>query len=700
VVLSLFAVALPASAHSVAISTSTSCPSSTPNAGFTDIGAFSAEIQLAINCLAAFDITQGTTATTYSPNGTVVRWQMALFLVRQAADHGITIPAATSQGYTDIAGLPQATQDAINQVTQLGISKGTTSTTFSPNDVVTRWQMALFLHRLGTSAGIAFSSTAGHNDFTDIGAFSAEIQGAINALADTRTDPQGHIVLGTGGSLFSPNDPVFRWAMALFLTRVLAADNVVQPSSLVSVAPTASANQSIGTARTYTATFKNTDGSNYTARVGIQLVEATDGGAPVYNDPADFVNIQTTSDTLDINGAGATPALRIADCALAAPVGACDTATGVAGSDGVVTFTIRHGGTGEDTIPVAWADLDQDGTYETAGNVAPTEPFGLGGETDFAAGAASEAAAGAIAATVSKTTKASDVFEGNPGGASCAAPPCSYFYDSGDIFTVDGAAATLQDFEDALSIGDGVTGTYDPDTADQSTFNLTDTVAALTATDPAAPGVTVDAATYSIKGQADPGATVRIRQDVNGNGVFDAGDNIVATGTADADGAYTVVTPLAQGVVNHFVATQVPVGGVDSGAPGTDVQPITEGASAGATFTSSVGANGAGTPDLLDPGDTITITFNENLAGVGSGDTITVLDTDGTSATITNGTNATFAVAANVLTVTINAVLPVAGGSGGVGDPATITAVGGFTDDDGEAINVTSNPGGRTFTGH
>ncbi len=44
----------------------------------------------------------------------------------------------------------------------------------------------------------------------------------------------------------------------------------------------------------------------------------------------------------------------------------------------MVTFTIRHAGAAEDAIPVAWEDLDLDGTYETAGNVAPTEPFGLG----------------------------------------------------------------------------------------------------------------------------------------------------------------------------------------------------------------------------------------------------------------------------------------------------------------------------------
>ena len=72
--------------------------------------------------------------------------------------------------------------------------------------------------------------------------------------------------------------------MALFLTRVLAADGIVQPQSRVAVTPTAAATQATGTARTYTATFKNADGTAYTGRVGIQLVEATDAGAPVYND--------------------------------------------------------------------------------------------------------------------------------------------------------------------------------------------------------------------------------------------------------------------------------------------------------------------------------------------------------------------------------------------------------------------------------
>jgi hypothetical protein len=627
---------------------------------------------LAINCLKAFGITQGTTATTYSPNEPVLRWQMALFLIRQAADHGITIPAPVSQGFTDIGALPQATQDAINQIAQLGISKGTTTTTFSPNDAVARWQMALFLHRLGTAAGVSFTTTVGHNDFGDIGGLSSETQAAINALADTKVDPEGHIVLGTGLSNFSPHDAVFRWSMALFLTRVLAADGIVQPGSRVTVSPTTQADLTVGQARTYTATFKNTDGSAYTGAFGIQLVEAS-SGAPVYNDVADFIVIEASTD---------------------APAGVgTATITGTAGTDGIVTFTIRHAGaTGEDTIPVAWIDSDNDGTYETTGNIAPTEPFGLGGVANFVAGPPAEGANGTLVANaVMSTIKASDSFVVGLGGVSCPVGPCTLFYDANDIFSVDGVAATMADFEAALSAGDTVSGTYASNPEGQSTFNLADAVAPLVVTTPAAP-TTVDAASFAIAGTADPGAAVRIHTDLNNDGdAADAGEGIVATGTATEDGAWTVTTPLTQNAANNFVATQVPVGGVAS-AP-VDVPTITESASAGAVISTTTGANG-GVAGILDPGDTLTLVFSENISGVGGGDTISLQDGDGTTLTLTNGTNSTFVVGpANTLVVTITAAVPGTGGTtGGIQPIATVTAVGGFTDDDSEAINVVGSP--------
>jgi hypothetical protein len=203
-----------------AIDTSASCPSNIPSAGFTDLGGFDATTVLAINCLVHFGISQGTSATTFSPNLSVTRWQMALFLTRQAVDHGLALPSGADQGFTDIGGLDSATQTAINQLKQLGITTGTSATTFSPNLVVSRWQMALFLIRLAAAAGVTLPSGAAQG-FTDIGGLSTEAQTAINQAK------QLGIADGFTATTFSPNTDTLRWQMALFLTRTLAVDGVL-----------------------------------------------------------------------------------------------------------------------------------------------------------------------------------------------------------------------------------------------------------------------------------------------------------------------------------------------------------------------------------------------------------------------------------------------------------------------------------------
>lgn len=217
VIASLLAIAVPASA---AIDTSASCPSTIPSSGFTDIGGFDATTQLAINCLVHYGITQGTSATTFTPNGSVSRWQMALFLTRQAVDHGLTLGDGSSQGFTDIGGFDAATQTAINQLAQLDITQGTSATTFEPNLVVSRWQMALFLTRLADAAGVTLPSGAAQG-FTDISTLSAEAQTAINQAK------QLGIADGFSATTFSPFTDTLRWQMALFLTRTLAVDGVL-----------------------------------------------------------------------------------------------------------------------------------------------------------------------------------------------------------------------------------------------------------------------------------------------------------------------------------------------------------------------------------------------------------------------------------------------------------------------------------------
>jgi SpoIID/LytB domain protein len=122
---------------------------------FTDLGGLSPEAVAAIGSLAAMGVTSGTSATEFSPANPVTRWQMALFLTRLHALTGFEIPSGTSQGFTDIDAFPAGTVTAINQLAQLGITTGTTATTYSPNNSVTREQMASFLARLIRLDGVS-----------------------------------------------------------------------------------------------------------------------------------------------------------------------------------------------------------------------------------------------------------------------------------------------------------------------------------------------------------------------------------------------------------------------------------------------------------------------------------------------------------------------------------------------------------------
>lgn len=110
---------------------------------FTDdeTSAFESEI----NRLAASGITKGCTATTFCPNGSVTREQMAAFL-----DRALPLPSTTADFFTDDETSPF--EASINRVAAEGITKGCTATTFCPLTLVTRGQMAAFLHRaLGSS---------------------------------------------------------------------------------------------------------------------------------------------------------------------------------------------------------------------------------------------------------------------------------------------------------------------------------------------------------------------------------------------------------------------------------------------------------------------------------------------------------------------------------------------------------------------
>lgn len=149
-------------------------------------------------------ITNGTTATTFSPNKACTRAQMVTFLWRAA---GEPEPETTVNPFTDVAAGAYY-YDAVLWAVEQGITNGTTATTFSPDATVTRAQTVTFLWR---SAG---SPTVSGSGFADV-ASDAYYAGAVAwAVSEGITN-------GTTTTTFSPGSSCTRAQIVTFLYRYI-----------------------------------------------------------------------------------------------------------------------------------------------------------------------------------------------------------------------------------------------------------------------------------------------------------------------------------------------------------------------------------------------------------------------------------------------------------------------------------------------
>ncbi len=209
------------------------CPTGVaPAHGFSDVVA--SVTSTAVSCIKYYEITKGTTATTYSPGDSVARWQMALFLTRMAVPAGVTLGDGADQGFTDIAGKSAEIQTAVNQLKQLGITVGTDAagTLFNPDGTVTREEMALFISRLLKEAT---TGPGGNQEYVSGMAGAKEIKSIdtdfnftdideIN-LTETRTAVISLWNLGvtddSTATKYRPSDLMTRAAMAQFMAAAL-----------------------------------------------------------------------------------------------------------------------------------------------------------------------------------------------------------------------------------------------------------------------------------------------------------------------------------------------------------------------------------------------------------------------------------------------------------------------------------------------
>lgn len=99
-----------------------------------------------VGCIADLGVTNGTGPDRYSPADSVTREQMAAFIARLWRAFGHDCPDG-EHPFTDVPESSFASED-VACIFLLGITTGTTATTYSPGDLVTRAQMAAFLERL------------------------------------------------------------------------------------------------------------------------------------------------------------------------------------------------------------------------------------------------------------------------------------------------------------------------------------------------------------------------------------------------------------------------------------------------------------------------------------------------------------------------------------------------------------------------
>ena len=166
-------------------------------AGFGDVpdGAFFTE---AVQWMVDNDITTGTGKTCFSPDDPVTRGQAAAFMWRMEGS-----PPALPHEFLDVTAPWQ--QGPVAWMAEQKITTGTSATTYSPDDELTRGQLAALLHRLAGEP-----AAAGH-PFGDV--FASWQQTPVAWMV-----AEG-ITTGTGPSTFAPDATVTRGQLATFFYR-------------------------------------------------------------------------------------------------------------------------------------------------------------------------------------------------------------------------------------------------------------------------------------------------------------------------------------------------------------------------------------------------------------------------------------------------------------------------------------------------
>jgi hypothetical protein len=149
-------------------------------------------------------VTKGTSDRLFSPDDGCTRGQAVTFLWRAA---GSPEPKSAADPFSDVK-TDEYYYKAVLWAVENGITKGTSATEFSPDELCTRSQIVTFLHRYEKSP----AHPDGTNPFRDVRAGDYFFDAVLWAVGEG-------ITKGTSETEFSPDDVCTRGQIVTFLFR-------------------------------------------------------------------------------------------------------------------------------------------------------------------------------------------------------------------------------------------------------------------------------------------------------------------------------------------------------------------------------------------------------------------------------------------------------------------------------------------------
>lgn len=148
-------------------------------------------------------ITSGTGTGTFSPENPCTRYQFAVMIYKLAGR-----PAApdTELPFMDVP-KNASYYNAVNWAYSKGIIAGTSPTTFSPNDSITRYQAVKMLYKMVGQPSVPGSSYNPFKDVSKTDSFYKAVLWAVN----------NNITKGTSDTKFSPYGTCLRYQLVVFL---------------------------------------------------------------------------------------------------------------------------------------------------------------------------------------------------------------------------------------------------------------------------------------------------------------------------------------------------------------------------------------------------------------------------------------------------------------------------------------------------